>query len=105
MSIEFHYYFSIAYFSKKNEDKNKHPQFYFKSVFFRETWPRCLAVNAFGVPAEDLTPADLDLASSIGEFYFGTRDPDKISLEDNFRNLTNFFTDAVFAHGSELMVK
>ena len=77
-------------------------------ILFRETWTECLAVNAFGVPAEDLTKEDLSLARKIGEFYFGEGDQldeEIITLESKFENITNFFTDAVFAHGSDLMVK
>ena len=61
-------------------------------------------MNAFGIPAEDLTERDLSLAKKIGKFYFG-EDVSKVTLDDNFLNVTNFFTDAVFAHGTDRMIE
>jgi hypothetical protein len=53
----------------------------------------------------NISPASVDLARTVRDFYLGSKKDGEISLEADFKNLTYMFTDAAFGLGTDMMVR
>lgn len=72
----------------------------------RDNWDQCLGVSLFGAPSSDLDDKDRAFVREMSAFYFkDVADFKHLDLEENLANMTNLFTDAMFAHGTDQFVR
>lgn len=70
-----------------------------------DDWETCMPINIFGKRLEDIPESDYALSERVKEFYFGDVPVKDISMEKNFRNFTEMFTDAGFANPIRLLIE